>query len=139
VSARPPRAGPSARRIGPVRRRRTFDRLRRSRYRGRSGPLSVTYVEQNPSSGREFAYAVGRPVGTAVARNRLRRRLRAIAADAAPALPAGAYLVGAGPEAARLGFEELKVTMWRALERATAGRDSRPGGRDDSVPTRETA
>ncbi len=47
-------------------------------------------------------------------------------ADRASSLPGGAYVVRAGPEAPQLGYDELKVTMGRALERATAGPD-RPG------------
>jgi ribonuclease P protein component len=74
------------------------------------------------------AYAVGRPVGTAVARNRLRRRLRAIVTETASSLPVGAYVVRAGPEALRLNFDELKVAMGRALERAIPGRADRPPG-----------
>ncbi len=65
-----------------------------------------------------MAYAVGRNVGTAVARNRLRRRLRAIVSDLAAQLPAGAYLVRAGPEAAELRPGELRAALGRAFERA---------------------
>jgi ribonuclease P protein component len=122
VSARRSDAGASATRIGPVRRRQTFDLLRHSRHLGRSGPIVVGYVEQTSWSKAEVAYAIGRPVGTAVTRNRLRRRLRAIVAEAASSLPAGAYVVRAGPEASRLGYDELKVAMGRALERAIPGR-----------------
>lgn len=40
-----------------------------------------------------LAYVVGRRVGTAVDRNQVRRHLRAAAADLAPDLASGAYLV----------------------------------------------
>jgi ribonuclease P protein component len=70
-------------------------------------------------SGVEFAYAVGRSTGSAVARNRLKRRLRAIVFETAPTLPTGAYVVRAGSDATVLGFEELKAAMNEALEKAT--------------------
>jgi ribonuclease P protein component len=57
-----------------------------------------------------------------VVRNRLRRRLRAIVSEQATSLPVGAYVVRAGPGGAVLGFDELKVTLRQALDRATDGR-----------------
>ena len=65
---------------------------------------------------------MGRRVGGAVRRNRVRRRLRAVFADLAPELRPGAYLVGAAAEAADLPFGELKAVVARAL-RAVAGKD----------------
>ena len=106
--------------VATVRSRRTFDALRRTRARGRSGPLSVAFVPQSTSSGPEVAYAINRQVGNAVTRNRLRRRLRSILAGGASDLPAGAYLIRTGPEAPQLAFDELKVAMSRALEKATS-------------------
>lgn len=63
------------------------------------------------------AYAVGRKVGGAVVRNRLRRRLREVvrATDPSP----GAYLVSAGPGALRISFEELRMTVETAMRRAS--------------------
>jgi ribonuclease P protein component len=60
------------------------------------------------------AYAVGRTVGGAVVRNRVRRRLRALVA-ALPLAP-GDYLVSVGPEAADLPFPELRVLVTAACE-----------------------
>jgi ribonuclease P protein component len=62
------------------------------------------------------AYAVGRSVGGAVQRNRLRRRLRAIMSELGAELAGGAYLVGAAPGAAALSFGELKAIVSQALE-----------------------
>jgi ribonuclease P protein component len=54
------------------------------------------------------AYAVGRRAGSAVARNRVRRRLRAAVAHHADHLrPGAAYLVGSGPETLTMPFDEL--------------------------------
>ncbi len=81
-----------------------------------------------------MAYAVGRAVGNAVVRTRLRRRLRAVVAEGADRLPSGAYLVSSGPGGPALEFEELKRAMSQALERAT----KRPSAaRTGSSVTRE--
>jgi len=103
------------RRIWRIRDRRTFEALRVSGRYLRRGPITVTFLSGDSGTPPRFAYAVGRRAGTAVARNRLRRRLRAVVATAG-ALRSGAYLVGAGPEAARLPFGELRETLWEALE-----------------------
>ena len=55
-----------------------------------------------------MAYAIGRRFGTAVERNRARRRLRAaIALDEALLLPGGAYLVAAERAVMTLPFATL--------------------------------
>lgn len=105
--------------VKPIRSRRTFADLRRPSGRGRNGPVSVSFVEHPDWDRREVAYAVNRKVGTAVARNLLRRRMRAIVAEQAGDLPTGAYLVRSGPEGPALEFHELKVAMSRAMEKAT--------------------
>jgi ribonuclease P protein component len=65
------------------------------------------------------AYAIGRTVGPAVTRNRLRRRLRALLAMQEPRLPAGLYLIGATPAAAGRSFAELALDLDRLLSRIT--------------------
>ena len=71
-----------------------------------------------------MAYAVGRSVGGAVVRNRLRRRMRAVVFELGPQLRPGAYLVGAAPEAVSLPFRELQVMVCGAL--VDAGSKARP-------------
>jgi ribonuclease P protein component len=66
------------------------------------------------SSDVRVAYAIGRRVGGAVDRNRVRRRLRAVVAELA--LPGGDYLVSVGPEAADLPFSELRALVTSAFE-----------------------
>jgi ribonuclease P protein component len=64
------------------------------------------------------AFAIGKRVGNAVVRNRLRRRLRALARQTD--LPPGTYLVRAQPAAASLSFQELSVHLSRAMKAVTA-------------------
>ena len=86
----------------------------------------MTYAPlgDGPGDPPRVAYAVGKRVGGAVQRNRLRRRLRAIVAEVASGVPPGAYLVAAGPEAGGIGFEELKKTVAAAMTSATEERRS---------------
>lgn len=69
----------------------------------------------SPVEPPRVAYAVGRSVGGAVVRNRVRRRLAGSMAARAAALAPGAYLVGAGPRAAEASFLELDGWLDAAL------------------------
>ncbi len=101
--------------------------VRRHGRRVRSGPLSVTVLFASPAQDRarvEVGWAIGRRVGTAVTRNRLRRRLRALLADEhrVTPLPSGAYVVAVDPSAAGLTYaglsghvHELAVAVRRAV------------------------
>ena len=97
--------------------RRTFQAFRRG-HRARRGPLSVTWLPAEAPGPPRVAYAIGRKVGGAVERNRLRRRLRAIVATEAPNLATGSYLVGATAEASSLGVEELQTIVKQAMQAA---------------------
>ena len=66
-------------------------------------------------------FAVSKAVGGAVVRNRVKRRLRAIMADALPTLPAGSrVVVRALPAAASASFGELDADVRGALGQALA-------------------
>jgi ribonuclease P protein component len=110
---------PPVRLIWRVDRREIFQALRKGRRR-RCGPLTVSWVEGDPAEPPKVAYSVGRRVGSAVVRNRVRRRLRVLIRESADMLAPGAYLVGAGPEAASLGFESLRSHLLQALESLTS-------------------
>jgi len=102
-----------------IRDRATFTALRRQP-RVRRGPVSVAFLRA-PDGPPRVAYAIGRAAGPAVARNRLRRRLRAIVATV-PLSP-GAYLIAAGPEAGGLAFTALAAVVGDGLR--AAGHDRR--------------
>jgi RNase P protein component len=57
------------------------------------------------------AYALGRAIGPAVVRNRLRRQLRALLDEVS--LPPGLYLIGAQPVAAQRSRSELAFDLTR--------------------------
>lgn len=106
-----------------VRGRAAFRALSRTSCRARSGPVAVHFVpEDTDTPSVRVAYAVGRRVGGAVVRNRCRRRLRAIAAEIAPELPPGAYLVRAEPAAIALDFDELRERVTQSMRNASRER-----------------
>ena len=68
----------------------------------------------------QVGYAIGRRCGGAVARNRIRRRLRAAAREVCGELEPGAYLVGAEPGVATLPYAELVGTLAEIMTAAVA-------------------
>ena len=107
----PPRQGP-AQPVGliwRIRERSAFTRLAREGKRTRAGVLWCTYVPDPDAMPPRVAYALGRAIGPAVVRNRLRRQLQALVGDSS--LPAGLYLIGAQPAAARRSFVELAFDL----------------------------
>lgn len=125
--AAPQGAGTSVGLTWSIRDRATFGELRAAGRRARRGALTVTFAPprsptapQSPSTPPRVAYAVSRRVGTAVVRNRVRRRLRTAVAAIAGAepqlLPPGAYLISASPAAARQPAAQLRHALEAALE-----------------------
>lgn len=133
-----PGAGPAAGRVpscrlAPLRGRGDLDALRRRGRRARAGHLGVTYLPPSgpPAVGRatgdpvpgtaRTAFAVDRRAGTAVVRNRIRRRLRAGLRELAGTgvLRPGAYLVRARGEAATQAWPQLLADLDTAVRRAT--------------------
>jgi ribonuclease P protein component len=115
--------------ITGVRDRRTFAALRTNGVRVRRGPLSITHLDDDPDGPTRLAFAITRRVGTAVVRNRLRRRLRAICADldrTRPALlPGGALLLAPGPDAVRRTPDEMRNDVIRILDELQSRRQGR--------------
>ena len=102
-----------------VRDRGTFARFRASRTRTTVGPITVIFVADEVVARPRVAYSVGRKVGTAVVRNQLRRRLRAIVTERSARLAPGAYLISAGPRAAEMSFGDLRSTVDGVFDRMT--------------------
>ena len=81
---------------------------------------AVDRAEQGPA---QVAYAVGRSLGNAVARNRVRRRLRAaVRRHEADLRPGGAYLFSAGRSAVTMPFEELAASVGELIRAEPRGR-----------------
>jgi ribonuclease P protein component len=101
--------------IRPIRSRRSFDRLRRDGVRVRVDPLWCSHVHDPLIRPPEVAFAVGRAYGTAVRRNRLRRRIRGALLEMS--LPPGLFLFGATPAADRLTTPQLRSALDRMIRR----------------------
>ncbi len=79
----------------------------------------VVYVERTGDASSMAGFAVSKAVGVAVVRNRVKRRLRAIAAELLPTLPSGTHVVvRALPSAAGSSFESLRRDMREATASA---------------------
>ena len=124
-AARPPGARPEAALglIWRVRDRATFEALAGAR-RWRAGPVSLRFLSDGSDDPPRVAYALGRRFGTAVERNRARRRLRAaVALDEALLLPGGAYLLAADRAVMTIPFPTLRghvATLLQAVREDVA-------------------
>jgi ribonuclease P protein component len=116
-------SGPAIGRIGD---RATFDALRRAGRTRRRGAVAVRVLPGGDGPPR-VAFAVSRRVGSAVVRNRVRRRLREGCRQLARegALPAGAYLVQVGPAAVECPYAELVCTLRRLVQDAPSPEGAR--------------
>lgn len=78
-----------------------------------------SFVNDPAASPLRLAFSVGRAVGSATRRNRLRRRLRVIVAETMPhvGIDGGWLLIGAKPSATELTFEQLRVEVTTLVER----------------------
>ncbi|HVX20816.1 MAG TPA: ribonuclease P protein component [Acidimicrobiales bacterium] len=104
--------------VGRIRERSTFRALSRPVGRAGRGPVRASFVppaDGRPATFPQVGYAISRQHGSAVVRNRLRRRLRAAVRQAAPVTPAGSYLLRPVPGTAELGFPELTRAVEQAL------------------------
>lgn len=68
-----------------------------------------------------FGFIVSKAVGNAVTRNTVRRRLKAVCAEALPDVREGAdVVIRALPSAATASFQELRAEVTRCLARRAA-------------------
>jgi ribonuclease P protein component len=107
--------------IWRIRERSAFTRIAAEGQRARAGVLWCTYVLDPPGTATppRVAYALGRALGPAVVRNRVRRQLRVMLqqVSSAAGLPAGMYLFGASPAAAERSYTELQFDLEKILRR----------------------
>ena len=97
--------------IWRIRDRATFVALSRARAL-REGPVTLRYLPGPDAGPARVAVATTRATGSAVARNRVRRRLRAaVAAHETELQRGGAYLFGAGREATSTPFDTLTTAV----------------------------
>ena len=73
----------------------------------RSGPFVVSWLPSSTLNPPAWTYSIGKPVGNAVTRNRLRRRLREAVRQLSD-VPPGHYLIRTRPYAAGLTFGEVR-------------------------------
>lgn len=99
--------------ILPVRHRWEFELLRRVGGYRRSGPLGLRSASNPDDDVVRVAYAVGRRVGGAVVRNRIRRRLRALVQqlDRDGRIAPGRYLVIVAPDAVSATSADLSAHL----------------------------
>ncbi len=82
----------------------------------------MTYVvTSNEARATRFGFIVSKQVGSAVTRNTVRRRLKAVCAEALPWVRDGSDIViRALPDAAVAGFGDLRDDVTRCLQRRAA-------------------
>jgi ribonuclease P protein component len=114
-----PRSQATVSLIWRVRDRAAFAALSGAR-RARRGPVTLRYVTDPEAGPPRVAFAVGRSAGGAVARNRVRRRLRAAITGLEEQLGPGSYLFGADDRVVRMPFAELSDAV-AALVRQARG------------------
>jgi ribonuclease P protein component len=104
-----------------VRRREDFAAAVRDGRRTPGAGIVVHAVTGPSDRPPRAGFVVGRVVGDAVTRNRMRRQLRHLMAAHLDRIPAGTDLVvRALPSAARLSRQELAGSLSRVLDRAVA-------------------
>lgn len=105
-----------------LRGRSTFAALRSRGRHQRGALLQLTWLDDGSTPPR-VGYAIGKRVGGAVERNRLKRRLRAIICEMARAesLPTGAWLIGARMEAVNASGDALREELEHLMTRIGRG------------------
>jgi ribonuclease P protein component len=122
--------------VGRITSRAAFAELQRSRARGSSGsvravfsPAQAPTASSSPTPSTPSAtagdvfpqvgFAVSRQCGSAVVRNRLRRRARAVVRSEAPQLPRGRYLLRFSPDSASASPAAFRADVAQALRKAS--------------------
>ncbi|NNN19550.1 MAG: ribonuclease P protein component [Acidimicrobiaceae bacterium] len=101
--------------------KKSFRRLTETGDRARSRSLSLVYRLDDSLDTINVAYSVGKKVGKAVIRNKVKRRLRSLVREHSNQMPNGDYLVMVSPKVVDRRFTELRDEM-RAILPLGAGR-----------------
>ena len=105
-------------------RAREFARVQASGRRARSNGIAIVVAPGlDESAAARLGLAVGRSLGGAVVRNRIKRRVRAAWRTAGPP-PGLDAIVRPAQDVATMDFQDLVTHVKRALSRATAGTSS---------------
>lgn len=110
--------------IWRIRERDAFARLAREGSRIRTSSLWCTYLPDPGAEPPRLAFAIGRAVGPAVTRNRVRRRLRALLSTGIEP-PPGWYLIGARPSVTELTFDQLGAELTTLLAKIPSNSPTR--------------
>jgi ribonuclease P protein component len=104
--------------IWTIRGRRAFQNLARFGRKARTETLWCSFLNDSAAKPLRVAFAVGRSVGSATRRNRLRRRLRAIVAEVTPALGIdhGWLMIGTRPAASEHTYAALHAEVTSLLK-----------------------
>lgn len=115
--------------IHRIRERRDFERLNREGVRSSGRYVWIRFVDDEACDPPRVAYAIGRQHGSAVRRNRIRRRLRACfqhidamttddgSGSASTAVAPGLYLVGWRGRPDEPPFDELTADVDKVARR----------------------
>lgn len=109
--------------------KKSLRRLTETGDRVRSRSLSLVYRLDDSLDTINVAYSVGKKVGKAVIRNKVKRRLRSLVREHSNQMPNGDYLVMVSPRVVDRRFNELRDEM-RAILPLRVGRDYWDGGLD---------
>ena len=83
------------------------------------GRTAVVYMAKTGDASSMAGFAVSRAVGGAVVRNLVKRRLRAVMAEALTTVPTGSrVVVRALPAAADASYSELRADVFGMMSRA---------------------
>ena len=98
--------------------RRDFERLRDGR-RASGRYVWIRHLADQDCNPARVAFAIGRQHGSAVRRNRIRRRLRAALSSPEVHLPPGLHLLGWRHRGDEPGFQDLVDDVELAVARAS--------------------
>lgn len=109
-------------RVGRLRKKRDFEQVYQRGRRVAMESVVLHVLTRGDDAPTRMGFVVGRRFGTHVARNRVKRRMRAAARPLWQQLPPGYDIVWvARAAAANLPFEQLRQQMQAALKHAGLG------------------